>query len=405
MSELYIGIMTGTSLDGVDIALTCCDDMQLIKGESFQLEPQLTKQLADLSNPQNTFSLSHIKQLEQRYTSSIAAHVLSFLDTLSAEHTSQIVAIGSHGLTISHEPDCDSPYTWQILDAHKLAVLTGLDVIYDFRSKDVALGGQGAPLVPMFHHALFAKMSSKPLSKPISKEATQLTHNCADSTFACLNLGGIANVSIWTHSSNDPTGLNSLIGFDTGPANTLLDLWALRHISQSYDKNGQWALTGSLVPELLEAWLSDPYFRKTPPKSTGKEYFNEKWLDNSLSNFEHSNKQNDKPIAIKPQDVQMTLCHLTAKSVVTSLANYDELKTLAVCGGGVHNHAIMRCLGLYLPNTKVCSTKSLGVCPDNLEAMAFAWLAYCRIHGETSTVTSVTGVSRPCVLGAWVVAA
>lgn len=371
MSDYYIGIMTGTSLDAIDIALVeFAETPILIASDSVPLPDVLKRDLSDISLPNAQIeSLVAIKTLEQSYTNCVITALNLFLATPSVKTVrSNIKAIGIHGVTISHEPNLTMPFTWQLVDGHKIAARLNTDVVYDFRSKDVALGGQGAPLVPMFHYSVFKN--------------TELE-------IAVLNLGGIANVTKWASKYN-------IIGFDTGPANTLLDFWIQKHQNLAYDKDGHWASTGTVNTALLSCLLDDDYFRQPYPKSTGKEYFNESWLDAKLSVFLECNA------VLKPQDIQATLVQLTVESVALAIKQLAKTKVLAVCGGGVHNQLLMARLAVALPNVKVCSTAKFGICPDNMEAMAFAWLAKCRVENVPATLPTITGTSKPAVLGAWV---
>ncbi|GAB2996565.1 anhydro-N-acetylmuramic acid kinase [Psychrosphaera aestuarii] len=371
MSDYYIGIMTGTSLDAIDIALVeFADTPLLIASDSVPLSDKLKQGLSDISLPNAQIeSLIAIKMLEQSYTNSVIAALDLFLANPEVENLrSNIKAIGLHGVTVSHEPNLPMPFTWQLVDGHKVAAALNLDVVYDFRSKDVALGGQGAPLVPMFHYSVF---------KDVGLD------------IAVLNLGGIANVTKWASKDN-------IIGFDTGPANTLLDFWIQKQQNLAYDKGGQWASSGNVNKALLNYLLDEDYFHQPYPKSTGKEYFNESWLNAKLALF----LKNNTPL--HSQDVQATLVQLTVESVVLAIKQLAEIKVLAVCGGGVHNQFLIARLAAALPKVEVCSTAKFGICPDNMEAMAFAWLAKCRIDNIPATLPTITGTSKPAVLGAWV---
>lgn len=371
MPDYYIGVMTGTSLDAIDIALVDFENKpSLVSSRSTRLPSELKTELAELSQPDaDITSLIQIKCLEQKYTQVLALAIQSFLETEDVKpYAKSIGAIGVHGVTICHEPTSENPFTWQIVDAHRLAVMTGLNVVYDFRSKDVALGGQGAPLVPMFHYDVFKGLG----------------HD-----FSVLNLGGIANVSSWPKK-------DEVIGFDTGPANTLLDYWINKNKGRSYDADGAWAKEGKCAQSLLAILLDEPYFSQPFPKSTGKELFSEAWLHTKLALHEKSHG------TVPAVDVQNTLTHLTAKTVQLAMQQLGCSKTLAVCGGGVHNQVLMTLLAAYLPDTNVISTADLGICPDNMEAMAFAWLAKCRLENKTTTLPSITGTKQPAILGAWV---
>lgn len=385
-NEYYLGIMTGTSLDGVDIALISLtpdngiDDLTLVHSRAFHLPESLTDSLAELSQPDfQPASLIQIKSLEQAYTLAIADCVNAFVRHLN--WSQPIKAIGCHGLTICHHPNSspteglEQGFSWQLLDGSLLAAKTKLDVVYDFRSKDVALEGQGAPLVPPFHQQLFQSIKAPEGGRVI-----------------CLNLGGIANLSYWDK--------NGCYGFDTGPANTLMDQWTQLYLQQHYDADGQWAAQGNMCGELLEHLLNDPYFKKPAPKSTGKEVFNLDWLKQKLANYSDKSKQSCGKM--KPVDVQATLLHLTVRTIAEQVERISPSGILICCGGGVRNSQLMASLAQYLPEYEVKASNDFGISSDDMEAMAFAWLAYCRINEMSAGKASVTKASRDSVLGAWV---
>lgn len=362
-SEFYIGIMVGTSLDGVDYSLIEVDsktqEIRSLKDVSQPLCPSLCKQLSAISINQ-TGVLPDLWAIDVKLSEHFAEGVKLLLEQakISAE---QVVAIGCHGVTVRHHPELK--FSKQLVCGSTLAHLTAIDVVCDFRMADVAAGGQGAPLVPKFHRLLFKSQNNA----------------------ALLNLGGIANVTIL------PAENESLIGFDTGPANTLLNHWCLQHLDKSYDENGEWGASGRFNSELLESLLSEPYFAKPAPKSTGKELFNLTWLDKKLADFK----------VMEPKDVQATLHHLSARTVADQVNRYEGLQKVFVCGGGAHNGFLMRLLREYCPTVEVLSVTELGHDPDYIEAMAFAWLAFCRIHGVVANDVSVTGAQAEKVLGAW----
>lgn len=386
-SEFYLGVMTGTSLDGVDVALVEIDTnkskhtpLKLIHSRAFHLPDSLTEQLAQLSQVDfEPSSLLQIKSLEQAYTLAIADCVNAFVSQLPWSHP--IKAIGCHGLTVCHHPkaapehDLQQGFSWQILDGSLLSAKTQLDVIYDFRSKDVALGGEGAPLVPPFHQTLFQHLDNEYARQTV-----------------CLNLGGIANISFWRD------GL--CYGFDTGPANTLMDHWVQLYQQLSYDADGQWAAQGQFCESLLEHLLDDPYFSQAFPKSTGKEYFNLSWLKQKLAIFSDTSKQTCG--TMKPVDVQATLLHLTAKSIALAILTIADKGVLVCCGGGAKNGQLLKTISDYLPNYTIKTSSELGVSGDDIEAMAFAWLAFCRVHDIAAGKSTVTNAKKDSVLGAWV---
>lgn len=276
---------------------------------------------------------------------------------------SQIRAIGSHGQTIRHRPDSKYPFSTQIGNSSLIAEITGIATVSDFRARDIAAGGQGAPLVPAFHRWLFYS---------------------ATRSRAVINIGGIANV---THIPT--TGI--VTGFDTGPGNTLLDQWILRHKNKNYDQNGSWARDGVISKPLLTKLLQDPYFARPHPKSTGFEYFNMAWLEHGLSEL---------PTDIAPQDVQATLVELTAISIVEGIRDVSaKIDEIIVCGGGSHNTAIMDALRRHANHSVVDTTGALGLNPDWVEACAFAWLAHCRLENIPGNIPSVTGAKHTTILG------
>jgi anhydro-N-acetylmuramic acid kinase len=353
----YIGIMSGTSLDGIDLVLASFSPKP--KLNCSQLHPfpaKLKQQLQRLCQPGDN-EIELLGPTEQQLAQCYAAGVAALLAKASVT-ASSVAAIGCHGQTIRHRPDGPFPFTLQIGDMHKLAMLCQIPVIADFRRKDIAYGGQGAPLVPAFHRAVFQQVARQR---------------------AIVNIGGIANVTLLLADS-------AVTGFDTGPGNALLDNWVMHCHGQSFDQNGGFCRQGQLLPELLTAMLADPYFTRPAPKSTGREYFNLQWL------------QQFKPERYPPADVQRTLCRLTAQTITGALSNY-KVEQLYVCGGGVHNPVLMEDLSLFLPECSVSSTGALGVDADWVEAMAFAWLAWAYQHQVTGNLPEVTGASKACVLG------
>jgi anhydro-N-acetylmuramic acid kinase len=358
--SLYFGVMSGTSLDGLDIALIRQTDQTRLIGTCYLPMPdQLREDLLTLcsSGPDE---LARAAIAEQTWARLAAKGIQQLLNEhqLSA---SDIRAIGSHGQTVRHEPA--RGFTIQIANSALLAELTQITVVSDFRRRDVAAGGQGAPLVPAFHEALFSS---------------------ADSTRAILNIGGFSNLSLLE------TG-RSAAGFDCGPGNVLMDAWIQRHKGLTYDKSGQWAASGKVDQALLNTLLADSYFRTSGPKSTGRERFNLLWLDKHLSSF----------ATLEPVNVQATLLELTAVSIAQSLQHaQQQTEMLLVCGGGAHNQQLMLRLSQMLPGCQVSSTDEHGVPADWVEAMAFAWLAHCCLEGIPANRPSVTGACGLRVLGA-----
>lgn len=357
---LYIGVMSGTSLDGLDIALVEQHDRPVLLATRYLPMPsELREQLLQLcaSGPDE---LVRSALAEQHWVRLIAQGIGELLGEQNLQPDA-IRAIGSHGQTVRHEPA--RGFSVQIGNPALLAELSGISVVSDFRRRDLAAGGQGAPLVPAFHQALF---------------------DDGHSPRAVLNLGGFSNLTLFAPGEE-------VRGFDCGPGNVLLDAWIARQQGQPYDSGGQWAASGTPVPSLLQALLDEPYFRTLGPKSTGRELFNLQWLERHLA------QQPDLPAA----DVQATLLELTARSVSDALLNAEPgTRELLVCGGGAHNLALMQRLEHLLPACQVSSTARYDVPPDWVEAMAFAWLAHCCLEGIPANRPSVTGARGPRVLGA-----
>lgn len=357
---LYIGVMSGTSLDGLDIALVALDgSIRLLASHYIPMPEALRVELLGLcaSGPDE---VARVAIAEHNWVT-LAAQGINTLLEQQRLAPDAIRAIGSHGQTIRHEPA--RGFTVQIGNPALLAELTGITVVGDFRRRDVAAGGQGAPLVPAFHEALFEEREG---------------HR------AVLNIGGFSNLSLIEPDK-------AVSGFDCGPGNVLLDAWIQDQRNESYDRNGQWAASGKVEPALLRELLSDPFFQATGPKSTGREVFNLPWLKQHLGRLP--------PLAA--EDIQATLLELSARTIVESLTGAQEnTEELLVCGGGAHNATLMARLGQLLPATRVASTASHGVDPDWVEAMAFAWLAQCCLDGVAANRPSVTGARGLRVLGA-----
>ncbi|MFJ7144703.1 anhydro-N-acetylmuramic acid kinase [Pseudomonas protegens] len=357
---LYIGVMSGTSLDGLDIALIeQSPAIRLIATHYIPMPETLRAELLSLcaSGP-DEIARSAIAQ--QHWVKLAAQGIHSLLQQQQLQ-VQDIRAIGSHGQTVRHEPS--RGFTVQIGNPALLTELTGITVVSDFRSRDVAAGGQGAPLVPAFHEALFEQRLGNR---------------------AVLNVGGFSNLSLIETAK-------PVAGFDCGPGNVLLDAWIQTQRAETFDRNGQWAASGQLDQALLKTLLSDPFFATQGPKSTGREVFNLQWLTRHL--VQHP--------TISAEDVQATLLELTALTIVDSLqAAQVDTQELLVCGGGAHNGTLMQRLSALLPGTQVNSTAVYGVDPDWVEAMAFAWLAHCCLEGIAANRPSVTGARGLRVLGA-----
>jgi anhydro-N-acetylmuramic acid kinase len=300
--------------------------------------------------------------LDSRLADHFSRTALTLLDKAGVDPRA-ISAIGSHGQTVWHDPECPDPESIQLGNPDSIARQTGIVTVGDFRRADMQAGGQGAPLAPLLHRALFYQTDVSP---PVAR--------------VVLNLGGIANISVI-----DASGAVS--GFDTGPANCLMDGWIQQHRNEPFDCNGEWAASGEIVPALLQSMLADPYFMKTAPKSTGVEYFNASWLTRQLEN---SN--------LKDADVQATLAELTAVSVANSIRQFAPGDVL-VCGGGTHNMHLVQRLQALLEVTPVRSTADLGLDPDCIEAILFAWLARERLAESPLDTRNITGASKPVLLG------
>ncbi len=357
--QIFVGLMSGTSLDGVDAVLADLGGARprLLADAHLSFDAALRDELLSLNvegaNEIDRAALAG-NELAKRYAQAVA-DVLAQSKTPAAE----VRAVGCHGQTVRHRPE--RGYTTQIGNPALLAELTGMCVVADFRSRDVAAGGQGAPLVPAFHATVFA--------------------DAAEDRVA-INLGGIANLSILPRDG-------SVTGFDSGPGNCLLDLWTSRHLGTSHDDLGNWAAGGKLIPDLLARMLNEPYFAAPPPKSTGRDLFNEPWLRRQLKGGEN------------PQSVQATLLELTARSLAEAIARHcGGARRLIACGGGVKNDALMRRLAALAAPAVLETSDAHGIDPQLVEAAAFAWLAKRALDGEPGNLPSVTGARGARVLGA-----
>ncbi len=361
--RLFVGLMSGTSIDGADGVLVRLHDEQaphVLAHASLPMPPDLRLELLAL----NTSGADELGRaaLAANALARLYAHVVDQLLQTSGEPASSIAAIGAHGQTVRHRPE--SGYTLQLNAPALLAELTNIDVVADFRSRDVAAGGQGAPLVPPFHAAMFSTTHAR----------------------AVLNLGGIGNVTLLA-PGKPPRG------FDTGPANVLLDAWCLRHTGKPYDAEGRWAASGKVVAGLLEHLIaSEPWFMLPPPKSTGRDLFNMQWLEDRLASFDGGTQA--------PEDVQATLQRLTARTVANAIeAQAPATRDVLVCGGGAYNAGLMRELA-YCLQRPVQATDVAGVPAQQAEALAFAWLAKCCVDRVAAGAPEVTGARGARILGA-----
>ncbi|KRB88588.1 anhydro-N-acetylmuramic acid kinase [Noviherbaspirillum sp. Root189] len=370
-SQLFIGLMSGTSLDGVDGVLArfsfaedqTCADIATVATAYLPFSDALREELMHLQAPSD--NELHREALAANQLASIYADCVAQLLTEAELTPAQVKAVGVHGQTIRHRPE--SGYTRQTNNPALLAELCRIDVIADFRSRDIAAGGQGAPLVPAFHQAVFGS---------------------PDEVRVVANIGGIGNISVLDHSGH-------ILGFDTGPGNVLMDAWIAEHQSKAYDANGLWASGGTVIPDLLTELLKEPFLSLPPPKSTGRDLFHRTWLAHKLAGF----------ATLLPQDVQATLAAFTAATLADAIAAHaNGASAVYVCGGGAYNAHLMQVLQAALGERElrafVHSTDVLGISPNHVEALAFAWLAYRHVHREAGNLATVTGARGPRILGA-----
>jgi anhydro-N-acetylmuramic acid kinase len=376
MSEYYIGLMSGTSLDGADGVLVDFSDAKL-KVTAFANRPfraDFRAELLALNSP-GPNELHRAAVAGNTIAAIYAEVVLELLNQAAAQGISKsnIKAIGAHGQTVRHQPQRTSNdaqgagYTLQLINPALLAELTCIDVVADFRSRDIAAGGQGAPLVPAFHQSVFGG---------------------SDHGVAVLNIGGISNLSVLPPRE---IHANAVTGFDCGPGNALMDAWCQQHTGQPFDADGAWAASGKLLPTLLTCLLDEPYFSKPPPKSTGRDLFSLQWLVTKLATFSNA----------APEDIQNTLTEFTASACITGVTSYaKDSKQLIVCGGGAFNSYLLKRLQAGLPGVRVSTSDAHGLPALQVEAAAFAWLARRTVRRETGNLAGVTGAKGLRVLGA-----
>ncbi len=375
-ADLYLGLISGTSADGIDAALVRWAGespdaaSQLLLGRTYAWEPTLRERLVALGQGGECTSLDELGTLDVQIAHCFADAAMQLLDAAGMSPR-QVRAIGSHGQTVRHRPagaagDGRAPFTMQLGDGNVIAERTGITTVNDFRRRDVAAGGHGAPLLPALHAALLSS-TGEPR--------------------AVLNLGGIANLTLLP--GGDGCGTAPVRGFDTGPANALLDAWCARHTGKAFDANGAFAASGTIDDGLLARLRDDPWFALPPPKSSGREQFHLDWVQASLGGDE------------SPADVQATLLELSATTVADALLSTQPgTRRLLACGGGVQNPLLLQRISHHLPGMQVESTAAHGIDPDFIEAMGFAWLARQTLAGRPGNVASVTGASGPRVLGA-----
>ena len=373
-ARLFIGLMSGTSLDGVDgvLALIHDDGQMQVEGHAFRpFEAPFREALLALN--QSGPDELHRAALAGNQVSRHYAHVVQDLLIKTSHLPCDISAIGAHGQTVRHRPlefDGDSAtqqaavgYTIQLINPALLAELSGIDVVADFRNRDLAAGGQGAPLVPAFHQGVFGRPGQ-----------------CV----VAMNIGGISNISVLRADG-------SVQGWDCGPGNALMDHWCQQHTGQAFDRDGSWAASGAVHAGLLDSLLSEDFLRRAPPKSTGRDLFNPAWLTQHLCSF----------AKLSAVDIQATLTEFTALACAKDVcAHAAQAQTLIVCGGGALNAHLMRRLSAHLPDMKVVSSEERGLPPLQVEAAAFAWLAFKALRRETASLQSVTGARGARVLGA-----
>ncbi len=362
MTTYFAGLISGTSMDGIDAVLADFSQRSVRIHASLsapypgELKSALLSEIAKpLNRPADPDG-----QLDRAVGRCFRDAALALIDKAGVERN-RVAAIGSHGQTLRHQPDATPPFSLQIGDPKTISTGTGIVTIADFRSADIRAGGQGAPLVPPFHEWL--------LRRPGENRVV-------------VNIGGIANITIL------PGNDDAVVGFDTGPGNGLMDRWILAQRGRPFDAGGTWAASGSVIESLLQRFLADPYFGLPAPKSTGFEYFNTEWI------ARHDVGRYD------PADVQATLCEFSAVSIADAIGHcLQDIDDVFVCGGGVRNTHLMNALSRHLPDTSVTATNAVGLDADWVEATAFAWLAMRALNGEPGNLPTVTGAHKPVVLG------
>lgn len=365
MSEFYIGVMSGTSLDGIDLAY--CEvkehNFELLHAGIYPFDKKLKNDILNIISTSATLKI--IGEVDTRLGEMYADAIENFISENKIEK-SKINAIGLHGQTLWHEPNSAHPFSMQLGNPNIVAAKTGVKVVSDFRRKDIALGGEGAPFAPAFHDYIFSRLNKK---------------------ICVVNIGGMANLTILG---------DKLIGYDTGCGNVLMDYWSSRHNGLPYDEDGNWAKSGVMNADLLKIMLQEPYFSMEAPKSTGRELFNPEWIEKQLEKF---SQKKGGYFHIKNRDVQATLLELTVHSIVNEVKK-TSAKLLIVCGGGVKNGYLMERLKDELKEIEVASSDECRVSSEFMEAMAFAWLAHERLHKREVKLSSVTGASKDSILGA-----
>ncbi len=360
MKQLFVGLMSGTSADGIDATLVEITDtaLRVLGHLEIPYSPQMYRDTLSLCRPGDN-EIDRMGRLDHQIGHAFANAAKQLL-VQHGLNPSEVTAIGSHGQTVRHRPNAKEAFTLQIGDPNLIAEITGIDVVADFRRRDMAAGGQGAPLVPAFHRAMFFSDKEKRV---------------------IANIGGMANIT-------DLTTSTVRSGFDTGPGNVLMDAWINKNLGQPFDRDGQWANGGQIIPSLLDEMLQHPFFKAPPPKSTGREEFHQQWLNTLLTH--HS---------AKAQDVQATLLELTCQSLMKSINQHVEgFDALYVCGGGAFNDALMTRLN-KLSQGRAQSTAALNVLPHQVEGAAFAWLAHQTLNRKAGNLPVATGARHSVILG------
>ncbi len=361
-SNLYIGIMSGTSCDGIDLVLAEIKNHkkipQIISSSHEKFSNDLKNKINNLIN-KDLHSFLEFGEVDTKL-GQVYAKAVNKLIKKNKLSNSDIAAIGCHGQTVFHAPDHNLPFSIQLGDPNIISALTNIDTVCDFRRRDIALGGQGAPLVPVFHDVAFRNDKKNR---------------------AIINIGGIANISYLEKNNN-------LLGFDTGPGNTLMDLWAQQNLNKNFDNNGNWAKSGKVNQNLLSKLLNNTFFTKKPPKSTGREIFNLDYLNKNIQNLN-----------LAPEDIQATLCEFTAESINIALRSFcHNIDEIYICGGGAKNKYLLSRIK-HFTKINLNTTNELGIDPQLVEASAFSWLAYCHIHKIKFDLTKISGSKESTLLG------
>lgn len=364
MADYFVGLISGTSMDGIDAVVVdfLSSPPTLVSAATFEFDRGLRQQLDRVRSDPDNYPVARLARLDAEFGDALATAARTIIDS-SGLTPADIKAIGSHGQTVLHRAEADPPHTLQIGDAHRIAARTGIVTVADFRRADLAAGGQGAPLAPLLHQALLA-----------SREEFRIV----------VNLGGIANITLLEPG-------RQVSGFDTGTANCYLDLWFRRHHSERFDQEGAWAGGGQVDQHWLSSLMSDPYLALSPPKSTGIEYFSPDWLDRRLPDWADR----------RPRDIQATLAEFSALSLVAAIRDNSgrDPDRLIVCGGGIHNQDLIERIRRNLGSCPVQSSADFGLPPDSVEATLFAWLASKRITHQPIHTGSITGARHPVLLG------